>query len=179
MKMNKKEIRKQMLQQRDSISDKQKVDDELLKELENLEEFKNSENFFVYVSFGSEFNTHKLIKDLLEQEKKVYVPYVKSKGHMIAVEIKSMDDLAPGAYGILEPKNPVESDVKFDFMLVPGLCFDKNKYRIGYGGGFYDRFIDKIGEDSYKVSIVYDFQLVDDLHPEEFDRPVDKLIIQK
>ena len=98
---------------------------------------------------------------------------------MIAVQIKSMDDLAPGAYGILEPKNPVESDVKFDFMLVPGLCFDKNKYRIGYGGGFYDRFIDKIGEDSYKVSIVYDFQLVDDLHPEEFDRPVDKLIIQK
>ena len=98
---------------------------------------------------------------------------------MIAVEIKSMDDLAPGAYGILEPKNPVESDVKFDFMLVPGLCFDKNKYRIGYGGGFYDRFIDKIGEDSCKVSIVYDFQLVDDLNPEEFDRPVDKLIIQK
>ena len=60
--MNKKEIRKQMLKQRDSISDKQKVDDELLKELENLKEFKNSENFFVYVSFGSEFNTHKLME---------------------------------------------------------------------------------------------------------------------
>lgn len=72
--MNKKEIRKQMLKQRDSISDKQKVDDELLKELENLEEFKNSKNFFVYVSFGSEFNTHQLIKDLLEQEKKCTFP---------------------------------------------------------------------------------------------------------
>ncbi len=177
-KMNKSDIRKQMIEKRDSILEKEKIDMDLKNRLENLDEFKNSDTFFLYVSFGSEFNTHGIIEDLLSKGKTVLVPYVKSKGIMIPVEIKSMDDLVPGKYGILEPKNHEASYKKIDFVLVPGLCFDKNHYRIGYGGGFYDRFLEKHGSDSHKISVVYDFQLVDDLHPDNYDIPVDKLIVQ-
>ncbi|MDY6065884.1 MAG: 5-formyltetrahydrofolate cyclo-ligase [Finegoldia sp.] len=174
--MDKKSIRKQMQEKRDNIANKEAVDKDLLEKLRGLDEFKNSNNFFIFVSCKSEFDTHDLIRDLIEDGKKVYVPFVVGEGQMIYTEVKSFDDLEPGSYGILEPKEPLKSTDNLDFILVPGLAFDKNGYRIGYGGGFYDRFLDSLDENAHRVSVAYDFQIFDDLDPDSYDQPVEKII---
>lgn len=174
--MDKKSIRKEMQKKRDAIENKEKIDKDLLEKLKNLDEFKSSDNFFIFVSYKSEFQTHDLIKDLIADGKNVYVPYVLEKGKMIYTKINSFDDLEKGSYSILEPKNPIPSTDRLDFILVPGLAFDKNGYRIGYGGGFYDRFLDSLDENAHRISVAYDFQIFDDLEPDTYDQPVEKII---
>ena len=104
-----------------------------------------------YVSFGSEVDTHALIQRALKDGKRVFVPCVRDKS-MDFYEIESKRDLAPGPMGIPEPdpnpakKFPYELHLSLDraeecAVFVPGLAFDKSCHRIGYGGGYYDRFL--------------------------------------
>ena len=146
------------------------MDEEIL----SLKEFKESETVFIYISFKDEVETHNLIKTALK-EKRVVVPYcVDNNGHMIACEIESFSDLVPGSFGILEPKNPKEFEGKIDFALVPGLGFSESGYRIGYGKGYYDRFLN--GKSIYKVGICHKELFFDEIPHDDFDIKLDKII---
>ena len=139
-----------------------------------LSEYKTAETVFVYVSFDDEAKTEALILKALF-EKRVVVPYcVDKEGTMIACEIKSLKDLKTGNFGIKEPINPREYKGKIDFSVIPGLAFSKDGYRLGYGKGYYDRFLSKIP--CLKVGLTFDELTVDTLPYDEYDKKVDVII---
>ncbi len=176
--------------------------------LRALPEFAFAEKIFFFVSFDNEVNTHGMIKESLRMGKRVFVPKVLSREKgMIPVEILNFErDLAPGVYGILEPRltNGYEKgaytrkahaengqalntkdgirqeEIHFDMIIVPGVIFDLKGNRIGHGAGYYDRFLSGASAaSSLKIGIAHDWQLVDSLSPEAYDVPVDAVITDK
>ena len=137
--------------------------------------FKKASVVFCYVSFENEISTLDLIKELLK-EKRVVVPYCTDKnGTMICVEIKSIAELKIGSYGILEPCNPIEFDKKeIDLCIVPGLAFDSFGGRIGFGKGYYDRFLSSAN--AYKIGICHKELFFGSVPKDEFDIFMDEVI---
>lgn len=116
---------------------------------------------YIYVSYGTEADTTYLIEKLLQQqEHKVAVPRVNGK-EMDFYRIKEMSDLKPGFNGIPEPVSGQPVKECNGIMFMPGLVFDKCHGRIGYGGGYYDRYLYRHKNDNiFKVAIAYDFQVL-------------------
>ena len=140
----------------------------------NLPEYKNADTVFIYISFASEVNTHSLIKKALS-EKTVLVPYcLDDNGSMIAVKITDLSDLKEGRFGILEPVNTREYKEKIDLCIVPGLAFSKEGYRMGYGKGYYDRFL--CARDTFKVGLTYDELLFDTIPFDSYDVKMNMII---
>ena len=112
-----------------------------------------------YVSFNNEVDTIETIKELLknkeENKKNIIVPYVEKNNPILQLsKLNSFDDLEPKTFGILEPKDGKikKFDVKkVDLVLVPGIVFDENGHRIGYGYGYYDRFLRKLNKNKTKA----------------------------
>ncbi len=172
MRKTKAQMRKEFLSLRTcAVSSDLKTSD-----LNAFSEFKNAKVIFCYVSAHGEVGTHNLIEELLK-EKDVVVPYCTDKcGNMIAVKINSPADLAEGSFGILEPKNPVEfPKEKIDFAIVPGIAFDKEGFRLGYGKGYYDRFLCDISP--YKLGVCKKEFLVDSLPHDEYDIKMDNVMV--
>ena len=164
-------LRKSLLSLRNSSPEKSLF----LSHLESCNEFKEAETVFCYVSAGSEVNTHEFIKEILPL-KRVVVPYCTDKcGNMIAVEIKSFDELEEGLFGIPEPINPKEfSKEEIDFAVVPAIAFDKEGYRLGYGKGYYDRFLSDINP--FKLGVCKDELFIETLPHDEYDVKMDKVL---
>lgn len=141
--------------------------------------YKDAKTILVYVSFNGEVETHRFIKYALKDGKNICIPKVLSKEDgMKAIKIDSFDELKKGAYGILEPKNLTKKieEKDIELILIPGVAFDKNGGRIGYGGGFYDKFLKKVRKDTFKIALAYDFQILDEVPLEEHDVKIDGII---
>jgi 5-formyltetrahydrofolate cyclo-ligase len=97
---------------------------------------------------------------------------------MKAVIIQSMNELQLSSFGILEPEDFQNSvDPKeIDLLFIPGLAFDKKGGRIGYGAGYYDRYLKTVREDAYKVGLAYDFQIIPSVPMETYDTFIDDII---
>ncbi|MEB3429112.1 5-formyltetrahydrofolate cyclo-ligase [Citroniella saccharovorans] len=180
--MDKKSLRKSFKEIRNNISDEERKiwDKKAFDNLISLDEYKNSKNIFAFINFGSEIDTKALLERFFSDGKNVFIPITEKNNNMMKLtRIKSLDGLEPGHYGILSPK---EEDYDFvdpdliDFVLVPGLCFDKEGYRVGYGGGYYDRFFSSLKNSPIKVGFCYKNQLVEKIDHDEFDLPVDFII---
>ena len=130
---------------------------------------------YTYVSFQQEVSTRKLISHAWSVGKAVAVPRVEGR-NMEFYYIKRREDLEPGCKNILEPKNHCKAAQEEKVLVIlPGLAFDKTGHRIGYGGGYYDRYL--AGRtDVYKLGIAFDFQIYDQLPAEAFDCPADQVI---
>lgn len=179
--MNKAEARAVMKAKRSKLteSDKQVKDNAIFMSLINDSVFIDSKIIFIYVSFGKEVDTLRIINFALSNNKIVCVPKVIGKtGVMKALKIDSLENMGTSDYGILEPQdNAVEiSKDEIDLVLVPGLAFDLNGGRLGYGGGYYDRFLSKIRKDALKIGLAYDFQIVEEIYTEEFDILINGII---
>ena len=140
-------------------------------------------NIMIFVSFRNEIDTHGLIKKLLDENNtNLYVPYIdKDVDEMKISHITNYDqDLVPGVFGILEPKENLRQDDdlkdKLDLIIVPGLVYSEKGYRIGYGGGYYDKFLSTISNNVKKVGIVYSNLVVNELPINNYDIPVDLII---
>lgn len=184
--MDKKTLRKHIIEIRDNLNiDEKKSKDENI--LNNLMDFKGIDdynNIFCYVNFGSEINTMPIIKEFLQKDKKIYIPYIdnETKSMKLALIRNIEEDLVEGYYNILEPKDELRVDVDnniIDLVITPGVAFTKDKFRTGYGGGYYDRFFANLKTDPLKIALAYDFQIVDKIPVEDFDIPVDILITDK
>jgi 5-formyltetrahydrofolate cyclo-ligase len=179
--MDKKSLREYMKQLRNSTGDKQKqsYDEIIFKTLISDESYKAAQTIFVYVSFGSEVETHKVIEHALKHEKNVCVPKVINRNEgMKAIQIWSFEELKTSNYGILEPAN-INCEIKpenIDFVLAPGLLFDMNGGRLGYGAGYYDRFLKSVRKDCVKIGAAYHFQIVEHVPMEEHDVFLDRII---
>lgn len=111
--------------------------------LTDWEIYKKAGAVMTYVSFGSEVRTDAALEKILSDGKTAAVPLCGDGAEMTARVIRSRDELSPGAYGVPEPPEsaPLIAKDKIDLIIVPGLGFDKSGYRIGYGKGYYDRFL--------------------------------------
>lgn len=134
----------------------------------------NAERIFVYLSFSSEATTDLLIEKLLELGKKVYCPRVNGKT-MEAVEYG--DDFTLSEFGIREPVGKAYAG-EIDAVVVPLLAVDERGARLGYGGGFYDRFL-REHPNAKRIGFCYDFQIVDEVPTEETDELLDDIVTDK
>jgi len=135
---------------------------------------------YVYLAYNQEIDTRYIIERAWNDGKRVAVPKVLSEERMEFYEITSFDDIELGYCDIPEPSgNTSIVDEKEVLMIMPGLAFDKNRNRVGYGGGFYDRYLERYEEKGtkfFKVSLAYDFQIFDEIDIEEHDKKVDAII---
>ena len=159
----------------------------IISKLEDLSEFKSAKNILAYVSFNKEVDTIALIKKyLLTKSKSIIVPKV--IGNKLALfKINDFSDLVPGKFNILEPIKGELFDLTnltaSDIILVPGIAFDLEHNRIGYGKGYFDKLLanlNAIKEKSPKIiALAFELQIVDKINAEQHDIKVDKIITEK
>ena len=180
--MNKSELRKHMVNMRSRIPAKIRTEKSqiIMKKLRSLQAYKEAKLILVYVSIRSEVETHSFINEAFEDGKRIAVPLTISKAKvLLPCEISSLDELTPGTWGILEPdKNNIpEVDSKgIDLAVVPGLAFDSHCNRLGFGAGYYDRFLPSLRKSAATIGICFDEQLVEQLPVESFDVPLDSVL---
>lgn len=145
----------------------------------SLEAIKEKQNFLLYHSFGNEIITYDIINVILRENKNVYLPYISNKKIEIS-QIYSKKELKSGAFGIMEPLDRQDINVnKMDVLVVPGLLFDRKGYRIGYGGGYYDRLLAGIDSHILTIGLAYDDFLQESLPIDKYDIPVKLIISEK
>ena len=174
-------LRKEVLQKRNSLSDSQIIRrSKLIQEkLIGSAEFIESKSIGVYLPIGSEVQTDYIIRNALESDKIVMLPRVIiNELHFFIVEKHDYDhdSFDVNKFGIKEPK---KTNMKLDFidlLIVPGIVFDSRGYRIGYGYGYYDKFMAEKNF-SRSIGLAYDFQVMKNPIPKfEFDKKIDILI---
>jgi 5-formyltetrahydrofolate cyclo-ligase len=185
---DKKILRKEILAKRNNINviEKEIMDKEILNKFYASKYYKEAKHIFIYISYDSEINTREIINKSLKDNKKIYVPRTEFKTRLMdAVEIKSLNNLIESSYGILEPsvEEPHIDPNELDLIVVPGVAFDRNGGRVGYGAGFYDRYFKKIIKDNIKritkLALAYDFQVLNKVPTNEQDVPVSYIITEK
>ncbi len=140
-------LRRDILKRRSELSNKEKElkSRKIFNRLLGLNEIKNSKNICIYVSKSDEVDTICLIEHLISMGKAVYAPKSdKNSNKMTFFRMHSLTDLKVGAFSVLEPSEKNEKYIysdKNDICIVPALCFDRQGYRLGYGKGYYDRFL--------------------------------------
>lgn len=123
-----------------------RADQNICRHILSSGEYKEADMIFTYVSRREEVDTFQIIKTAFEDGKRICVPKCIEKGRMQAFQIKSFSELSQGKYGILEPIDvcPVVTEEEIDLALVPCLSCDIYGNRLGYGGGYYDRYLNKV-----------------------------------
>jgi len=168
-----KEIRKQL-----TDTYKKKADQKIAEQLTGLAEFKQAETIFCFVSMNAEINTYPILTQVLQSGKRLAVPRCQNGGRMEAYETGSLEQLKPGFYGILEPPGDCRevSREEIDFAIVPCLTCDLNGRRLGYGGGFYDRYMAK--RDYPAAVICRERMLCGQIPVEDFDAVMDLVVTE-
>lgn len=179
--MNKNELRKYILEKRDQLDplERSRWDSIIFDKFIERPYYKSSKVIFIFMSFRSEVDTHNIIKRALLDGKIVGVPRVISKTEGMKVfEITSMEDMEKGYFGLLEPNAncPEIKKEKIDLIVMPGAAFDKDGGRIGYGGGFYDRYLSELKRDVKKIALAYSIQMVEQVPMADYDMKVDEII---
>lgn len=182
----KQSLRKNILKKRDEMPMEEQLDNShaIMEKTVAHYEFLQAEEILIYVNYKSEVNTRGIIEYAFMLEKKVYCPKVLSNGEMEFFQICSIKDLKEGYKGILEPENNpkrqwMPSD-KIPLLLMPGAVFDRQGHRIGYGKGYYDRFLEKTGAfPGTKAALAYGMQVKEEIPFEEHDKQVVLIITEQ
>ena len=172
--MDKKTLRKQIREQKRAMTPEQiaTASEKLVQMFLGTELYRQAETIYGYLPYNQEVRTVPLLQQALADGKRVAVPKVYGD-EMKFIYMTDLTQVAEGYAGIPEPiaDDPV-ADNPTALVLMPGMAFDTQGHRIGYGGGFYDRFLAE--EPNHPtIALCYDFQMVEDLPTEEFDIPVD------
>ena len=159
---------------RSNIVDRYKKDQTIFEQIINNTFVKESKLILIYFSNQDEVDTKELINFFLSLHKLVALPKVIGK-EIVFYYINSINDVKTGKFGIKEPITGSKVlDYSDSVCIVPGICFDKNNYRIGYGGGYYDRFLKDYN--GYTIGITYNECLVDKIDIDSYDVKLDKVI---
>jgi 5-formyltetrahydrofolate cyclo-ligase len=151
--------------------------------LYNCSEFKSAKTVLFYASFDGEVDTFEMMKKAKLLGKKIALPQIDRKNKSIIPKlVEYLDqDLQLGSFGILEPLDPSCQEVeltKIDLVIVPGVAFDRDHYRLGRGGGYYDRFLADLPSAISTAGLAFDFQIVPQIpHQKTHDIPVDSVFI--
>ena len=172
--MNKTELRRMIREKKRAMTEEQIVSksEKLGRLLAENELYKNAKTFYGYLPYNQEVRTVPMLEQALRDGKRVAVPKCYGE-EMKFIYMDDLSQVAPGYAGIPEPiaDGPVADDPTA-LVLMPGMAFDPQGHRIGYGGGFYDKFL--AAEPNHPtLALCYDFQMLPHLETEEFDIPVD------
>lgn len=183
--LDKKALRKAMMERRKNIPQEERKEksNRIKERLFSLELFKKANFIFTFISTEEEVDTHEIIKESINMGKRIGVPITLSKEkRMMVSEIQDFaSELEIGYYNILTPKKEYIREVdpeEIDMVLVPGLIFREDGYRIGYGGGYYDRFLGGI-DSVIKIGLCYEMQLSEDIPIDTYDIPVNYIITEE
>jgi len=137
-----------------------------------LQNFSHFKSYFIYNSFGSEADTSGIVATLLSKSKQIYMPKI-NNGEMLATPLTG--EFTKGAFGISEPVGDGYFG-EIEVAVIPLLAVNNKGFRLGYGGGFYDRFLK--GRQIVKVGIAFSFQHTEVSFEEEWDEPLDYLVTE-
>ena len=175
--MDKKTLRAQIREKKREMTPQQIEEKSCLlaQKFFSCEAYRQAKTVYGYLPYNQEVRTTPMLAQALKDGKKVAVPKVYGE-EMRFISLEDLSKVEKGYAGIPEPiaDGPVADD-PHALVLMPGLAFDAQGHRIGYGGGFYDRFLAAEPEHP-TVALCYDFQLFDKLETEEFDIPVDLVL---
>ena len=173
------ELRKKILQEMKALPRQQKqfIDQALTERLLQHPFYQEAKVIATYLSFPHEFQTQELIEQALKDGKKVLIPKTYPKGRMDFV-VYDPQQLVKTSFGLLEPQGDLEvvDASQIDLIHVPGLAFTREGYRIGYGGGYYDRYLEHFT--GHTLSTVYHYQ-VQNFIPENHDISVQEVLIDE
>ena len=174
--IDKQKLRKKFLELRLKLDEKTKKqkDKKILKNLISLDEFKKAKNVMIYYPFKNEVDVLELIK--ICDNKNFFFPVVNFKKKVLEVR-KYSGKFVKNKLGIFEPTGKSLKTVKLDFIIVPGIVFDEKCYRIGFGRGYYDKFLKNVN--CFTCGVCYDFQIVKSLPAEKNDVKLDCVVSEK
>jgi 5-formyltetrahydrofolate cyclo-ligase len=149
-----------------------------------LREFKVATTVSTYISTGSEVRTEEIVAWCLAQGKRVIIPVTdRANRRLIFSELRApAKELEPGTFGILEPKPEFLRPIPLEeaqVVLVPGIAWNLHGYRIGYGGGYYDRTINSIRSPLLTIGLAYEFQIISRIPTTRHDRAVHKIVTER
>ena len=175
--MTKSEIRKNNLKKRKELCFRKEKDEKLLNSLLSCDFYKNAKTVMTYISYKSEIDTKTLIMRMLKDKKRVCAPVCFENGIMEAFEFSDFESLEISEKGILEPDTKKKVlKYEIDLIIVPGCAFNKSGFRVGYGGGFYDRYLQNLK--SVTCGLFYE-ELKTDFSPDETDIPLNFIITEE
>ncbi len=147
-----------------------KISQSLVNKLINLKEYQTSKNIMLFYPLDNEIN---LLEILSDTTKNFYLPKIEGD-EIVCCPYKIGDELKISKFNTKEPiTNCVDKNI-LDLIIVPALCCDKNNYRLGYGKGYYDRFLK--GFDGYTITCLPKEFIIDTINPDKYDIPI-KLVI--
>ncbi|MDR0956742.1 MAG: 5-formyltetrahydrofolate cyclo-ligase [Endomicrobium sp.] len=186
LKSEKRKIRRKFLVLRDSIDPvlAKSYSVDIFSKIKEVFAYVHAKTVMFYLSFGSEVVTDLMVNSAVKN-KKVVVPIIHNCNDSVmqAVKISKLEDAYCISYGVRQPEiknniNNVVAKDDIDLVLVPGIVFDVLGYRIGYGKGFYDRWLRNVPINKI-MGLAYDFQIIDKLPIEKYDMPVGTIITEK
>lgn len=175
-------IRKKTLDIRNSLEHEYVVDasEKVFNNLKKMEAFKKAKHVMIYIDFKNEISTQSIMTYLLSKNKHIIVPFTNTNDFsIIPALINNLDDLSIGNYGILEPpldKTDSSHSSLIDLVIAPGIVFDVEGNRIGFGKGYYDSFLSKLSSKVPVIALAYDFQIKDAIPFEPHDIKMDYII---
>jgi 5-formyltetrahydrofolate cyclo-ligase len=183
--MNKELIRKEILHKRNNLTlrEIEEKSNNIFERLTKTSEYKNAKTVMLYVSKGNEVKTANIIHDALKEKETVCVPKTDKERHTLhAIKITNpYIELYKGHFGIHEPLFEQKKVVplhEVDIVVIPGIAFDLNGHRLGWGKGYYDRFLEK-HKTIHKIGLAYEFQLLPGLPKDKHDVPVTMVVTEK
>ncbi len=174
----KKTLRLELLQIRSKMDPKTKgiYDESICNNLKTLTLELNPAVVHAYIPMTGEINTTKYLSWCLKQGIRVICPKVLPGRKLAHLELLSLDKVERGAFDTVHPAGNKLFHGEIDIVILPGLAFDKNLYRLGYGGGYYDRFL-MDQKKAKKIGVLYPFQLIDQVPVESHDEKLDQLVL--
>lgn len=179
---SKQELRRSLLEWRRTIPHplREAACKSILQRLTALPEYLKADKLLIYVSNDEELDTRLLLSRALSEGRVVCCPRcIKGTNDMVFCLVRSLDDLRPGSFGLLEPDAACEAEnfTSASLCITPALAYDHQGYRIGYGRGYYDKFFGSFP--GVKLGLCFEEFLLDDVFRDEHDVPVDVIMTEK
>jgi len=167
-----------LLDKRDATSYEmiQILSEKIFSRLKKIKQFSDAKSVGCYYSIGSEVQTLSIIQDLINSGKNTSLPKVNDEIMKFRI-IKDFKKLEKGNFGILEPKDDWTEEKSFDVILIPAIGLTKEGVRLGYGHGYYDRFLSD--KSTIKIALTYDKQIVKSIPCMEHDVKMDCIVSEK
>lgn len=176
----KKQLRKELKLKRKAIINKPDKDKAVCRNLLNCNEYRQADTVLFYAALDDEINIDECIRKAIDDGKKAALPVcIDNFGYMEFYYINSLKDIKEGSFGVREPEisNSVKvTDFENSICLVPAIAYDRLGYRLGYGKGYYDRFLENYAFIS--IGLCYNELVVEKLPADKYDVPVDKIITE-
>jgi 5-formyltetrahydrofolate cyclo-ligase len=182
--VDKKELRREILKMRNAMPPEERAAKSAIitNRLTELDDIRRASTIMVFVNFGSEVETDGLISRGWELGKRIIAPLCfPETREMDPCIIKDFSDLEIGNYGIREPKAdcaPVVPHEEIDVVLIPAVAFDRQRQRIGYGGGYYDRFLPKAPR-ATRIGVVFSCQIIAEVSVGPYDIPAQMIVTEE